>query len=170
MRVGPDRVVISASGKDKSKLRPEDLLEIDLEGQVLEDKKPSAETLLHLQLYRRDNNIGAVLHTHSIMATVVSMRNQSPLRFEGLELLKAFHSIETHQDHLRVPIFDNTQDMTGLANEVESHMQQQGQGFAYLIRGHGLYTWGSDMSECMRHLEALEFLLEYQHTTQQQRE
>ena len=41
-------------------------------------------------------------------------------------------------------------------------MQQHGQGHAYLIRGHGVYTWGKDIAECYRHLEAIEHLLGYQ--------
>ncbi|HNI38502.1 MAG TPA: class II aldolase/adducin family protein, partial [Pseudomonadales bacterium] len=76
------------------------------------------------------------------------------------ELLKAFNGVKTHNTELHIPIFDNTQDMVELSQRVEKHMQREGMGVAYLIRGHGLYTWAEDLASCMRHLEALEFLLD----------
>ena len=103
------------------------------------------------------------------MATLVSMQAGDQLAFSGLELAKAFHGVDSHEVVINIPVFDNTQDMQALSKRVESHMQAHGQGYAYLIRGHGLYTWGADMAECMRHLEALEFLLEYHHRTEQLR-
>jgi methylthioribulose-1-phosphate dehydratase len=82
------------------------------------------------------------------------------LVLRGYELLKAFTGIVTHDTELRIPVFDNTQDMVHLSRQVEARMDRDGTGVAYLIRGHGLYTWAEDLNACMRHLEALEFLLD----------
>ncbi len=160
-RLTCDSCAITVSGRDKGNLQPADIMQVDLSGQALDGKKPSAETLLHTQLYRRDPDIGAVLHTHSVKATLVSMAAPAVVELSGLELLKAFAGNSSHQVTLRIPVFDNTQDITALASEVEHWMQQHGTGHAYLIRGHGLYTWGRDLPETLRHLEALEFLLDY---------
>ncbi len=160
-RLDADRCAITVSGRDKGSLQPDDIMQVDLSGQALDGKKPSAETLLHTQLYRRDPEIGAVLHTHSVKATLVSMDAPDTVELSGLELLKAFAGNTSHQVSMQIPVFDNTQDIAALAAEVESWMQQHGTGHAYLIRGHGLYTWGRDLPESLRHLEALEFLLDY---------
>jgi len=161
VRLGDGDVAITASGKDKSQLGEADILRVDLSGKAHEGGTASAELPLHLQLYRRNARIGAILHTHSVNATIVSLENPQGLRFEGLELLKAFAGVTTHDTALVIPVFANSQDIPALASEVEEYMQDNQQGSAYLIQGHGMYTWGADIDECMRHLEALEFLLEY---------
>ena len=171
LRLDDGSIAITVSGKDKSRLDESGLMRVDGQGRALEDKKASAEALLHLSLYRRDQDIGAVAHTHSLNAALVSMQPSTVVRVSGLELLKAFRGTESHENSLDIPVFGNNQNIRALADEVEAHMQGNGQGHAYLIRGHGIYTWGRDMHECMRHLEALEFLLDYhRQSTQIRRE
>ena len=119
--------------------------------------------LVHTQLYRRDANIGAVLHTHSPTVVLLSqIWKDDSLSITGWELQKAFAGETTHEGTVTFPIFPNDQDIDRLSAQVEAHMQEHGQGHAYLIRGHGVYTWGKDLAECYRHLEALEHLLGYQ--------
>ncbi len=153
---------ITVSGKHKGELGLQDVMVVDMDGKPLMDKKPSAETLLHTQLYQRDAGVGAVLHTHSVRATVLTMAlpESDTLVLQGYELQKAFAGVTTHTAKVNIPIFENTQDMTFLSQRVEKRMWRDGIGVAYLIRGHGLYTWGDDLPACMRHLEALEFLLD----------
>lgn len=160
-RLDQHRCAITVSGRDKGNLQPGDIMLVDLDGRSLDSRKPSAETLLHTGLYRRDPAIGAVLHTHSVKAALVSMHVNGPVVIEGLELLKALQGIKTHQSRLEIPVFDNTQDIAALASEVGQWMDVHGTGHAYLIRGHGLYTWGRDLDETLRHIEALEYLLDY---------
>lgn len=162
VRINDAACAITVSGRHKGELGLRDIMAVDLDGQPLMDRKPSAETLLHTQLYQREPGVGAVLHTHSVRATVLTMELPylDTLVLQGYELLKAFTGITTHDTTVRIPVFDNTQDMVALAREVNARMDRDGTGVAYLIRGHGLYTWGDDLASCMRHLEALEFLLE----------
>lgn len=163
VRLNEQCCALTSSGKHKGELTPADILVVNWKGHALTPGKPSAETLLHTQLYQRDPAIGAVLHTHSPLAVVLSQiwpHNQ--LQLSGWELQKAFAGETTHEDTLSFPLFANDQDIARLAAEVEQHMNNEGQGHAYLIRGHGVYTWGKDLAECFRHLEALENLLGYQ--------
>jgi methylthioribulose-1-phosphate dehydratase len=162
MRVEADRFAITLSGRDKSRLRADDVTLVDLEGvPVNEGVRPSAETLLHAQLYRRFSAVAAVLHTHSLQQTLASrvFAAQGLIRFENWELLKAFEGITSHQAVVELPIFANSQDMEALAATVDEGAARGTLSFGYLIEGHGLYTWGSSMSVALRHLEAFEFLL-----------
>ncbi|MCD8523495.1 MAG: methylthioribulose 1-phosphate dehydratase [Saccharospirillaceae bacterium] len=163
VRLNEHCCALTSSGRHKGELTPADILVVDWKGNALTPGKPSAETLLHTQLYERDPAIGAVLHTHSPVAVVLSqIWPQKTLQLSGWELQKAFAGETTHEDTIRFPLFANDQNIARLAAEVEQHMNNEGQGHAYLIRGHGVYTWGKDLAECFRHLEALENLLGYQ--------
>lgn len=164
-RIDAERIALTTSGKDKGRLKVEDIMVVDLQGQPLSPGKPSAETELHLQLYRRLPDLGAVLHTHSPLATVISRRwaAKGVLQLSGFEILKAFEGISTLEVCVEVPIFPNTQDIPALAQKVDAWMEGDGDHRAYLIEGHGAYTWASNLEACRRHIEALEFLLDCTH-------
>lgn len=158
-RLDARHVIITVSGRHKGELSPEDFLVVDLDGQVRSaGKRPSAELPLHLQLYRRDEELGAVLHTHSIGATLLSRLHRDELVLEGYEVLKALPGIHTHQARVVVPIFPNDQDVQQLAARVQAYMAGHTQVHGYLIAGHGFYTWGRNVADACRHMEAFEFL------------
>lgn len=161
-RLSPSEALLTVSGKHKGQLGVDDVLATDLSGNSLEPgKKPSAETLLHTQLYSWRAEIGAVLHTHSVNATVLSrLTKQDFIEFEDYELQKAFSGISTHESRVCVPIFDNDQDIARLAAKVQPWLDAHPDCVGYLIRGHGLYTWGAQMSDALRQIEAFEFLFE----------
>ncbi|MEN2508802.1 methylthioribulose 1-phosphate dehydratase [Stutzerimonas stutzeri] len=161
-RLSSAEALLTVSGKHKGQLTPDDLLAVDMDGRSLEDgKKPSAETLLHTQLYRWRPEIGAVLHTHSVNATVLSRLCLSDsLVFADYELQKAFSGVATHESQVTVPIFDNDQDIERLASRVQPWLDRHPDCVGYLIRGHGLYTWGAQMRDALRQIEAFEFLFE----------
>ena len=160
-RLDERHAAITVSGRDKGKLREADIMVVDMDGNAVgSDHRPSAETLLHTQLYRRFSDVGCVLHTHSKMQTVSSrlFAGAGHVRLEGYELLKAFRGNDTHETALDVPVLPNSQDMPALAAQVDA-LLDGGPMWGYLIDGHGLYAWGRDMAEARRHLEAFEFLL-----------
>lgn len=161
-RLAANRALLTVSGKHKGELGINDVLVTDLAGNSLEPgKKPSAETLLHTQLYAWRPEIGAVLHTHSVNATVLSRLTAGDrLELEGYELQKAFAGVTTHEGRVTVPIFDNDQDIARLAAKVQPWLDAHPDCPGYLIRGHGLYTWGPRMSDALRQVEAFEFLFE----------
>lgn len=160
VRLSDGSVAITASGRHKGELRPADILRVDGGGTPLSPGRPSAETPLHLALYRRDPAIGAVLHPHSPGATLISRLVDGHLVLEGYELLKALEGIATHAARVVVPIFPNDQDIPRLAARVEAYMDDHGTGFAYILAGHGFYTWGATVADALRHVEALEHLFD----------
>ena len=162
MRIDPTHVAITISGRDKGSLTPADIMVIDMDGRAVDTTaRPSAETLLHTQIYRRFPDADAVLHTHSRTQTVASrlFAEAGSIRLEGFELLKAIAGQTTHETHIDVPVFPNTQQMPQLVARVDAWIRTDKPLYGYLIDGHGIYTWGRDMAEAERHIEAFEFLL-----------
>lgn len=162
-RLDDNHIAITISGRHKGRLTPADVMVVDLQGRpVQSEARSSAETRLHTVLYQVFPDIGAVLHTHSVSGTVLSRLCSAgeSLVLEGYELQKAFTGVDTHETALTVPVFDNTQDIDALADRTAAWFRQNPDHPGYLIRGHGLYTWGATMDDCLRHLEAFEFLFE----------
>ncbi|QCO67610.1 methylthioribulose 1-phosphate dehydratase [Luteimonas yindakuii] len=160
-RLDAAHAAITVSGRDKGRLTEADIMVVDLDGTAVgSDHRPSAETLLHTQLYRRDADVGCVLHTHSHNQTVASrlFAGEGRVRLEGYELLKAFRGNATHEAAIELPVLANSQHMPTLAAQVDT-LLDHGPMWGYLIDGHGLYAWGRDMAEARRHLDAFEFLI-----------
>ncbi|MBD3639675.1 MAG: methylthioribulose 1-phosphate dehydratase [Marinobacter sp.] len=162
-RIDDKHIAITVSGRHKGQLGAGDVMVVDLSGQPVQSNcRSSAETLLHTVLYELFPEVGAVLHTHSVKATVLSrlLEPGRALELEGYELQKAFAGVQTHESVLTVPVFDNTQDIDALARDTRAWFAEHPEKPGYLIRGHGLYTWGRTMADCLRHVEAFEFLFE----------
>ena len=159
VRLDDGSVAITRSGGRKGFLTPADVMQVDLQGRPLgEGGRPSAETGLHCQIYRIVPDAGAVLHGHSIAATVLSrLVDADAIRLAGYEMIKAFEGQGTHDTSVLVPVFSNDQDMERLSSVVAPSLGGPVPG--YLLRGHGVYAWGRDADAAMSHLEALEFLL-----------
>ena len=160
----PLELIVTASGKDKSRLGKTDFVRIGADGLPTSGGQPasSAETQLHVGLARREN-VGAVLHTHSVWSTILSEQfaQLGGIEISGFEMLKGLSDVKTHEHREWVPIFDNTQDIPALAKKVGAYLAaSHSPCHGYLIRRHGLYTWGSDLAEAERHIEIFEFLFE----------
>jgi methylthioribulose-1-phosphate dehydratase len=158
----PLRLLITASGVDKGALTPAEILEIDEHSQVLAGEgRPSDEAKLHLAVVR-SRKAGAVLHTHSVWSTLLSgeYSRQGGFEISGLEMLKGLSGVRTHTHKEWIPIIDNSQDMGELSGDVEAVLSEHPGAHAFVLNGHGLYTWGRDLSEAKRHIEILEFLFE----------
>ena len=156
-------IAISKSGADKSSFSIDEVMVIDKSGGAYapEGCNPSAETLLHTMLYE-DSQIFSVLHTHSTSATALSMKygNDKKIDFSGFEILKGIQGNTTHVMTETVPIFKNSQDIDQLADEVRGYKRSFPEMHGFLIEGHGLYSWGTSISEAKRHIEVFEFLFE----------
>jgi methylthioribulose-1-phosphate dehydratase len=162
MRVDAEHAAITVSGRHKGRLDRNDIMLVDLDGHAVgTEARPSAETALHTQIYRRRPEVRAVLHTHSRTQSVASrlFAGDGVIRLHGWELQKAITGYHTHESTLEIPVFPNTQYMPELVAQVDAWLDAGKPLHAYLIDGHGIYTWGRDMAEAQRHLEALEFLL-----------
>ena len=160
-KIDDQHIAITVSGKHKGRLTTDDIMIIDFAGQAFgSDKFPSAEALLHAVIYQEKPIAGAVLHTHSVNATVLSriLKTEPSVVLQGYELQKAFSGVSSHAAGLEIPIFENTQDIADLSKRSRLLLRSCEEFPAYLMRGHGLYTWGVTMDDCLRHIEALEFL------------
>lgn len=161
----PLRLLMAPSGVDKGTVLPAQLIQVDAAGAVVEGTgKASAETLLHLRIVNQCG-AGAVLHTHSQSATLLSRwhapqasQTLGALELEGYEMLKGLEGITTHSTSVLVPVLANDQDIARLSHRAEPALGAAPHGL--LVAGHGLYTWGRDLVTARRHLEIHEFLLE----------
>jgi methylthioribulose-1-phosphate dehydratase len=159
----PLRLAMSPSGIDKGELTPEQLLSIDENARIVSEHggKPSDESLLHVTIVK-ERGAGAVLHTHSIWNTILSdlYASDGGVTIAGYEMLKGLEGVRTHEHSEWLPIIENSQDMPALAGVVGKTLKENKAAHGFLLRRHGLYSWGDTLAQAKRHIEILEFLLE----------
>jgi methylthioribulose-1-phosphate dehydratase len=159
----PFQLAITRSGADKGQLNSSQILAIDQSCRILNDAsgKPSDESPLHVTVVNA-RDADAVIHTHSVWATLLSdvHADEGGLAIEGYEMLKGLHGVTTHEHREWIPILENSQNMSALSNAIDEALKTNVTAHAFLLRRHGLYTWGRDLKEAKRHVESLEFLFE----------
>ena len=158
----PMRLAITSTGLDKGTLNAASFIEMDDAARVVSGRgKPSAEALLHVAI-ARELGAGAVLHTHSVWSTVLSGAHaaRGGLEIRGYEMLKGLEGVRTHEHTEWLPILENSQDMTELSVRVTKLLRDRRELHGFLLREHGLYTWGATVQEAKRHVEIFEFLME----------
>ena len=159
----PLRLAMSPSGVDKGELSPDQLLSIDEDARIVSqhEGKPSDESLLHIRIVK-ERGAGAVLHTHSVWNTIFSdlYASDGGVKIEGYEMLKGLQGVNTHEHSEWLPIIKNSQDMPALAETIAKTLNQHKEAHGFLLRRHGLYSWGDTLAHAKRHIEILEFLLE----------
>lgn len=157
-RLSATHALVTRSGVDKGAIGAGDVAAVPIAGPI--PPGMSAETPLHLARYRADAGVGAIVHVHTVAATVLSRAHLAlgRIRFSNFEMAKTLSGFRTHEVDVDLPVFGNDQDTSALAERIESQL-----GAArvpgYLLAGHGLYAWGATMTDARRHLEGLEFLL-----------
>ena len=161
-RLANGDLAITTSGADKGALALDNIMRTDSGGESYDRRLPSAETLLHVQIYKYFPDANAVLHVHSLNATVISRLEPKCITLSNYELLKALPGIDTHETSIDIPVFANDQHIPRLAQAVDDYMNQHenqhAAPLAYLIEGHGFYTWAGDVKQALKYVEALEFL------------
>lgn len=162
----PDMYWVSKSGIDKSKFQSDDFMLVFSDGVVHEEYKnikPSAENLLHALIYA-NSEANVVLHSHSVNSTLLSQfyfdKGDKFLDITNFEVQKAVKGCNSHEETLSVPIFENSQNIKELADVIQTKWSFCDKASAFLIGNHGLYTWGKDIAEAKRHIEAYEFLFD----------
>jgi len=153
---------LSESGKNKGTLTTADFLQVEIAtNSAPSGRKPSAETGLHTLIYRLYPQANAVLHVHTVNATVLSrIEKSTTLALNGYEMQKSLSGQTSHLDTLNIPLFDNDQDIDALARRIGDRARTHPLDYGFLLRGHGLTCWGRSVAEARRHLEGLEFLFE----------
>ncbi|HKG97134.1 MAG TPA: methylthioribulose 1-phosphate dehydratase [Pyrinomonadaceae bacterium] len=159
----PLQLAMSPSGIDKGELTADQVLSVDENARIVSQHngKPSDESLLHIRIVK-ERGAGAVLHTHSVWNTIFSdlYSPQGGVTIEGYEMLKGLQGVNTHEHSEWLPIIDNSQDMPALAEIVGRTLNEHKTAHGFLLRRHGLYSWGDTLAQARRHIEIFEFLLE----------
>ncbi|GGG58585.1 methylthioribulose 1-phosphate dehydratase [Paenibacillus radicis (ex Gao et al. 2016)] len=152
---------VTASGKDKTVHTPEDYLIVDQDGKPVEATtlRPSAETLIHTEIYRL-TGAGAIFHIHSIYNSIVSewFWDRKAVPVKAVELIKGLNIWE-EDVQIDIPIVSNFAEIPRIVPEVTERLDPKIPGI--LLRNHGIYAWGANAFEAKRHLESFEFLFEY---------
>ncbi len=160
-RLNDGTFAVTVSGRHKGHLQPDDIMRVDANGRSLDGRRPSAETLAHVAIYRTRPSANAVLHTHSVPAVVLGRlrRDAASLSLAGYEMLKALPGFDTHEDTAVIPVLENDQDMDRLSAKAQQLLEADPRAPAFLIREHGVYAWGGTMQEAIGAAEGLEYLL-----------
>lgn len=164
-----DAIIISKSGGAKESYGDSDFLRLPLSDDPFDPQRgahegrPSAETPLHLALYRKFPSVGAVIHTHSLACTLLSELSPASRQLElpALEMAKGIRGVMDHRQQLELPVFPNSQDMKAVSDEVIAYQNRGAIAYGLILRGHGLYAYGRDLDEAKRHVETYEYLLAY---------
>jgi methylthioribose-1-phosphate isomerase len=160
-----DRVVISASGRAKGLMSRADTVEVSLsDGRSLDgpDRRPSAETAIHLAVYRSLPEVGAVVHAHApystVLASVVGAGGQ--VRIAQWELAKGLGLPDL--SGASIPVVANWPDVSRIARDLTTYLEDDSRMApavpALLISRHGVTTWGRHLTEATNRLECVEML------------
>jgi L-fuculose-phosphate aldolase len=137
---GEDLMVVTPSGMNYDSLTVEDMVLIDMQGQVQEGIwKPSMESRLHSRIYTNRPDVGAVVHVHSLFATVFAVAQQNiPVLIEETAQVIG-HEIEV------APYA-----MCGSEELAQNTTERLGQGRAVLLANHGLIGVGRNTAEALK--------------------
>ncbi|MEM3404378.1 MAG: class II aldolase/adducin family protein [Nitrososphaeria archaeon] len=144
-KCGKDQLVVTASGKDYSVVKEEDLIVVDYQGKVIEgERKPSSELPLHLAIYKKRPDVNAIIHTHAIWPYVLSVTHQSlpPISDEFTILLGGEIKVSKYE-------FPGTDKLA------ESVVESLGMNNASLIANHGCVTVGRTVEEALENMVVL---------------
>jgi len=148
VRVDGERVLITASGVSKGRMEAQDLILLDMEGNVLRaaaGRKPSSETPMHLEAYRQRPDIRAVIHAHPIFATTLTVTGHD-LPLDVLpEVMLTLGEVPTTA--YATPA--SHEDAEVIRDLIRTHN-------ALLLRQHGSLTVGIHLEEALIHLERVE--------------
>lgn len=167
-KTSPGMAMVSESGIDKSKFTEDHFIPVNYETRQMDDeykalsKKSSDETDIHLTIYQV-TNANCVLHSHMLDALLFAdlFADKNFATLKNLELLKGFKGVKTHEVEINIPVFENTQDIRLLAEEIKPAIQSQKNSYGLILKGHGIYIWGESVEEAKRHLEVFEYIFKY---------
>lgn len=160
--------LVSESGVDKGQFHEQNFLPVRYDNAALHEsvafsgRRSSAETGVHVSVYRA-TTANCVLHSHLLEALFFAdlYPGQAVIHLEGLELLKGFKGITTHETRVAIPCFENTQDIVELSTRIEAALAGDELTYGLLLRRHGLYVWGDSVADAKRHLEVFEYMFKY---------
>jgi len=157
-RLDGDWAALTRAGSDKADLTDSDIVAVHLARPLPSGVSSGAP--LHTALYRSRPQVAAVLHAHSVAATVTSHLHQAEGRLclRGYEMQKALTGQTNPLHEVSVLVLPNIADTGKLADTMADWLSRDTLAVGILLAGHGLYAWGASMAEAWRHVQAFEFL------------
>lgn len=167
----PLSLAITTSGASKGSLTLADIVVVPKERCGAEPfmpgarGKPSAETAIHLEVYRRVPESAAVFHVHTVASSALSIAvapahgGVAYLEVGGLEMLKGW-GVGWKDGTLRaqIPVLPNREDMGHLAEDFAKLLGTSPLVPCILVAGHGITVWGKDINETRNRVEIAEFI------------
>ncbi len=151
--------VIKPSGVEYSKLRPEDMVVMDLDGNRVEgDLNPSSDTPTHLELYRHFPNIGGVVHTHSRWATIWAQAGRGIPAYGTTHGDYFYGTIPCTRAMTPEEIGGEYEKETGMVIVETFRDKNPDEIPAVLVKSHGPFSWGKDCFEAVHNAVVLEEL------------
>ena len=152
-------VAIKPSGVDYDKLRPEDMVVLDLQGNVVSGRlNPSSDTKTHLALYNAFPQIGGIVHTHSPNAVAWAQAGEDIPGYGTTHADYFDGSIPCARDLTQQEIDEDYEANTGAV--IIETFRQRGVNPSYVpavvCRSHGPFTWGKDAAQAVYHSVVLE--------------
>lgn len=150
-------VAIKPSGVDYDKLRPEDIVIVDLDGNVIEGKlNPSSDTKTHLEIYKSFESIHGIVHTHSTYATSWAQSGRDIPCYGTTQADYMYGNIPNLRNLSREEIDEDYEKNTGLLI-VEYFKDHDPISMpAVLCKNHGPFSWGKDAFEAVHNAIVLE--------------
>jgi len=159
-------VVIKPSGVDYDTMKAEDMVILDLEGNIIEGKyKPSTDTPTHLVLYNTYPNIGGVVHTHSEWATTFAQAGISIPAFGTTHADYFYGDIPCTRDLIENEINGEYEKETG--NVIVETIGEKNplEIPAIIVKNHGPFTWGKDPDNAVYNAVVLDKVAEMAYKT-----
>ncbi len=160
-------IVIKPSGVEYEKMKAEDMVVVDLEGNVVEGKlKPSSDTPTHIELYKAFENIGGIVHTHSTWATEWAQAGRdipvygtthADYFYGDIPCTRALNKEEIENDYEK----NTGRVIAELFKELDAEKMP-----AVLCREHGPFTWGKDVDEAVYYAVVLERIAQMAYYTE----
>jgi L-ribulose-5-phosphate 4-epimerase len=141
------RLFVTPSGRPYRQMQPEDICVVDVDLNVIEgERPPSMETRMHMAIYGQRPDVAAVVHTHQIYASALSLIGKPiPALFD-----EVVYEIGPTVDIIPYAVSGSRQ----LAEQVAARLANG--CFCYLIQNHGALSLGSDLPQAAKRSEILE--------------
>lgn len=150
-------VVIKPSGVAYDKLTPENMVVLDLEGNIVEgDLNPSSDTPTHLELYRSFGHIGSIVHTHSRWATIWSQLGRDIPALGTTHADDFSGGIPCTRGMTDEEIFSEYEKNTGKVIVETLNQRDPEREFAVLVRQHGPFAWENNPRKAVEKALVLE--------------
>jgi methylthioribulose 1-phosphate dehydratase/enolase-phosphatase E1 len=159
-----DKIVMAPSGVQKERMQPDDMFVLNENGDIVEkpnkDLKLSECCPLFMSAYKL-RNAGAVIHSHSINAVLVTLLDKYKNEFviTEFEMIKGIAG-HGYYDKLVIPVIENTAYEKDLTESLAKAMKEYPDSYAVLVRRHGLYVWGKDWVQAKTHAECYDYLFQ----------